>query len=457
MADYEVAVIGAGPGGYVAAIRAAQLGARTCVIENRELGGTCLNRGCIPTKIYLHASDVLREGKGADDYGISFGEPSIDYAKLNETRDKIVGGLRKGVAGLLKKNGVDVIEGTASFESAHALKIETADGEKKVSAENIIIATGSEAARPKFFPIDGEKIITSDEILNLDHVPESLLVVGGGYIGCEYGGFFSQMGAQVTIVEMLDQILPMNDVDVAKAIVRSFKKRKMKVMTSAKVEDLKATDKGISCKVGDKTIEAELALVAIGRKMNSDIPGLEDAGIVVENGAIVIDDTCKTSVDGVYAIGDVTGKVQLAHVASAQGTVAAENITGHPRRIDYRVVPSVFFTHPQVATVGITEKEAAEQQLEIKVATFQFRGLGKAQVIGDTDGFVKLIGNAKTGELIGCQIVGPSATELIEEATVAMKLQSTIEEIAHTIHPHPTLSESVMEAAESWLGLGIHS
>lgn len=457
MADYEVAVIGAGPGGYIAAIRAAQLGAKVCVIENRELGGTCLNRGCIPTKIYLHASDLLREGKGADDYGISFGEPSIDYAKLNEKRDKVVGGLRKGIEGLLKKNGIDVIEGTASFESAHTLKIETADGEKKVSAENIIIATGSEAARPKFFPIDGKKIITSDEILNLDHVPESLLVVGGGYIGCEYGGFFSQMGAQVTIVEMLDQILPMNDVDVAKAIVRSFKKLKMKVMTSAKVEDLKATDKGISCKVGDKTIEAELALVAIGRKMNSDIPGLEDAGIVVEKGAIVIDDTCKTSVDGVYAIGDVTGKVQLAHVASAQGTVAAENITGHPRRIDYRVVPSVFFTHPQVATVGITEKEAAEQQLEIKVATFQFRGLGKAQVIGDTDGFVKLIGNAKTGELIGCQIVGPSATELIEEATVAMKLQSTIEEIAHTIHPHPTLSESVMEAAESWLGLGIHS
>ncbi|NQT19611.1 MAG: dihydrolipoyl dehydrogenase, partial [Planctomycetes bacterium] len=419
MADYDAAVIGAGPGGYVAAIRAAQLGAKTCIIENRELGGTCLNRGCIPTKIYLHVSDVLREGKSASDYGLSFGEPTVDYGKLNEKRDKIIGGLRKGIAGLLKKNSVDVIEGKAAFESAHTLKIETADGQKKISAENIIIATGSEAARPKFFPIDGRKIITSDEILDLDHVPESLLVVGGGYIGAEYGGFFSQMGTQVTIVEMLDQILPMNDLDVAQAVVRAFKKSKMKIITSAKVEDLKATDSGISCKVGDKTIEAELALVAIGRKMNSDVPGLEDAGIEVENGAIVIDDTCKTTVDGVYAIGDVTGKVQLAHVASAQGIVAAENITGHPRTIDYRVVPSVFFTHPQVAAVGITEKQAAGQQLDVKVATFQFRGLGKAQVIGDTGGFVKLIGNAKTGELLGCQIVGPSATELIEEAAVA--------------------------------------
>ena len=457
MADYDVAVIGAGPGGYVAAIRAAQLGAKACVIEKRELGGVCLNRGCIPTKIYLHAADLLREGTGAGNYGISFGEPSIDYQKLNKTRDSIVGGLRKGIAGLLKKNKVDLIEGAASFESSQALKVEGPDGEKTISASNIIIATGSEAARPKFFPFDGEKIITSDEILHLDHLPESLLVVGGGYIGCEYGGFFNQMGAKVIIVEMLDQILPMMDTDTAAALTKDFKKRKIDVLTSSKVEDLKATDKGTSCKVGDKTIEAELALVAIGRKMNSDIPGLAEIGVELENGAIVIDDQCRTSVDGVYAIGDVTGKIQLAHVASAQGIVAAENITGHPRSMSYRAVPSVFFTHPQIAAVGITEKEAAEQQLEVKVAKFSYRGLGKAHVINDTGGFVKLIGNAKTGELLGCQIIGPSATELIEEAVVAIQLQSTVDEIAHTIHPHPTLSESVMEAAESWLDLGIHS
>jgi len=457
MSDYDVAVIGAGPGGYVAAIRAAQLGGSTCVIEKRDLGGVCLNRGCIPTKIYLHAADLLREAESAPNYGISFGKASVDYKKLNETRDSIIAGLRKGVAGLLKKNKVDVIEGAASFQSPQTLKIEAGDGDRTVSASNIIIATGSEAARPGFFPFDGEKIITSDEILDLDHVPESLLVVGGGYIGCEYAGFFNRMGAKVTIVEMLDHILPMMDIDVASALSKDFKKRKIEVLTSSKVEDLKAEGKGVSCKVGDQTIRAEVALVAIGRKTNSDIPGLEEIGIELDNGAIVIDDKCETTADGIYAIGDVTGKVQLAHVASMQGIVAAENITGHPRRMNYRAVPAVFFTHPQIAAVGITEKEAAEQQLEVKIGKFHFRGLGKAHVINDTGGFVKLIGNAKTGELLGCQIIGPAATELIEEAAVAIQLQSTVDEIARTIHPHPTLSESIKEAAESWLGLGIHS
>jgi len=456
MADYDVAVLGAGPGGYVAAIRAAQLGGKVCIIEKRHLGGVCLNRGCIPTKIYLHAADLLREGRNAGDYGITFGEPAIDYKKLNATRDKIVSGLVKGIGGLLKKNNVDLFEGTGSFESAQALKIETADGEKTVTASNIIIATGSEAARPKFFPFDDEKVLTSDGILQLDHVPESLLVVGGGYIGCEVGGFFNLMGSKVTIVEMLDQVLPMMDADVAQHLTREFKKRKMEVLTSSKVEDLEATDKGVRCKVGDRTIEAELALVSIGRALNSDIPGLEEIGVKLDQGAIVIDDQCRTSVDGIYAIGDVTGKIQLAHVASAQGIVAAENIMGHPRRMSYRAVPSVFFTHPQIAGVGMTEKEAAAEQIDVKVSKFQFRALGKAHVIGDTGGFVKLIGNAKTGELLGCQIVGPMATELIEEAAVAIQLQCTVEELARTIHPHPTLSESLMEAAEAWMGLGIH-
>jgi len=456
MAKYDVAVLGAGPGGYVSAIRAAQLGAKVCIIEKRHLGGVCLNRGCIPTKIYLHATDLLREGNSAADYGITFGKPKIDYTKLNKTRDKIIGGLVKGVAGLLKKNNIDLFEGFGSFESTHTLKIETEGGQEKVTASNIIIATGSEAARPKVFPFDDEKIVTSDGILQLDHLPESLLVVGGGYIGCEVGGFFNLMGTKVTIVEMLDQILPMMDADVAAYLTREYKKRKLDVLTSSKVEDLKAAGKGVSCKVGDQTLEAELALVSIGRSLNSDIPGLAETGIKMDRGAIIVDDQCRTSVDGIYAIGDVTGKIQLAHVASAQGIVAAENITGHPRRMNYRAVPSVFFTHPQIAGVGMTENEATAEQIDFKASVFQLRALGKAHVIGDTGGFVKMVGHAKTGELLGCQIVGPMATELIQEATVAIQLQSTIEELAHTIHPHPTLCESLMEAAEGWMGLGIH-
>ena len=318
-------------------------------------------------------------------------------------------------------------------------------------------ATGAEPARPKFLPIDGKKIITSDELLAVDHIPASMLVIGGGYIGCEYAAFYAAIGTKVTIVEMLDQLIPMMDADIAAELARSMKKAGLEIYTSSKAEDLKATDKGVSCRVGDKTIEAELALVAIGRKLNSDAPGVKELGIAVEKNAIVIDDKCRTNVDGVYAIGDVTGKIQLAHVASAQGIVAAENIMGHPRSMSYRVVPAVIFSHPQISSVGLSEKDAAAQQIEVKVSKFNFRGLGKSMVIGDTAGYIKLIGHAKTGELLGCQMIGPSTTELIEEAAVAIRLQSTVEEIAHTIHPHPTLSEGMMEAAESWMGQGIHS
>ncbi|HUS59090.1 MAG TPA: dihydrolipoyl dehydrogenase [Planctomycetota bacterium] len=457
MADYDVAIIGSGPGGYVAAIRAGQLGGKACVIDNRELGGVCLNRGCIPTKILLHAADILREAGKGPDYGITFGQPSIDYSKLVKTRDSIVAKLRQGVAGLLRKNKVEFIQGTAAIEAVGKVKVISPQGDRTISAANIIIATGAEPARPGFLPIDGKKIITSDELMTLDHIPSSMIVIGGGYIGCEYAAFYAAMGTKVTIVEMLDQLIPMLDTDIAAELTRNLKKAGLDIYTSSKAEDLKATDKGVSCRVGDKTIEAELALVAIGRKLNSDMPGIKELGIAVEKNAIVIDDKCRTNIDGIYAIGDVTGKIQLAHVASAQGIVAAENIMGHPRAMSYRVVPAAIFSHPQIATVGMGEKDAAAQQIEVKVSKFNFRGLGKAMVIGDTTGYVKLIGHAKTGELLGCQMIGPNTTELIEEVAVAIKLQSTVEEVARTIHPHPTLSESVMEAAESWMGLGIHS
>ena len=457
MADYDVAVIGAGPGGYVAAIRAAQLGGKVCVVENRELGGVCLNRGCIPTKIILHAADLLREGKNAADYGITFGQPAVDFAKLVKQRDSIIGKLRQGVGGLLKKNKVEHIQGTASLEGVGKVKVDAPQGERKLTAANIIIATGSEPARPSFLPIDGKKIITSDEIMFLDHIPASLVVIGGGYIGCEYAGFFNCMGAKVTIIEMLDQLIPLMDADVADELTKAFKKAGIDICTSSKAEDLKATDKGMSVKVGEKVIEAELCLVSIGRTRNSGMAGIKELGITMAKDAIVINEKCQTSVDGIWAIGDVTDKIQLAHVASAQGIVAAENIMGHRRAMDYRAVPAVVFSHPQISAVGMTEKDCKARQIDYKVGKFPFRALGKAMVIGDTTGFVKLIGNAKTGELLGCEMIGPGVSELIEELTVAIKLQSTVDEVARTIHPHPTLSEAAMEAAENWLGLGIHS
>ena len=458
---YDIAVIGSGPGGYVAAIRAAQLGARVACIDKGALGGTCLNRGCIPTKALLEASHIVAAaGKHAKSFGIEFAEPQIDYRKMVEHKDAVVARLNRGVGQLFKANGVEHLTGIAAFTGPDTIEVTSGAGDgTTVNAKKIIIATGSEPFSIPAFAFDGEQILSSTEILNLKERPESLLILGGGYIGCEFACFFAELGTRVHVVEMLDRLLPLGDPDVSKEITGALKRLKVKVHVGAKLETLEPGAGKVTGTLSDgKTIEAVKALVCVGRKLNSDGLNLDAAGVVPgEKGAIPVNEHCQTNVPNIYAIGDVTGKLLLAHLASKMGLVAAEHAMGRPARIDYRVVPACVFTHPEEAGVGLTEAEAAEQGIEVKVFKFPVPILGRAQAAGESGGFVKLVGDAKTGELLGAQIVSSRAGDLIAAATLGMQLETTIEEIAHTIHTHPTLGEGLLEAAEGWLGQGIHT
>ena len=454
---YDVAVIGSGPGGYVAAIRAAQLGANVACIEKDALGGTCLNRGCIPTKALLEASHVVAAVKHAP--GIEFGEPKVDYGKMVENKDAIVGRLNKGVGGLFKKNKITHVAGIGKLVAADEIEVTSLVGETSaVKAKKIIIATGSEPLNIPVFAFDGEMILSSTDILNQKELPESLLVLGGGVIGCEFACFYAEMGVPVTIVEMMDRCLPLGDADVSKEITKALKKLKVKIHTGAKLEKLeKAGGKVVGTLSNGKTVETAKALISIGRKLNADGIGLEDVGVEIgEQKQIVINEHCQTSVPNIYAIGDVTGKLLLAHLASRMAIVAAEHAMGENAAIDYRVVPACVFTHPEAAEVGLTEAAATEQGIDAKAFVFPIQVLGRAQALGELGGFIKLVGDTKTGELIGAQIVCSRAGEMIAEMALAMKLEATVDEIAKTIHVHPTLSEGTMEAAEGWLGHGIH-
>jgi len=456
--DYDLLILGSGPGGYVAAIRAAQLGAKVALIEERELGGTCLNRGCIPTKALIESVHVLSLAQRGEEYGVACENVSPDYASMHARKDDVVKKLRGGVGMLMKKNKVDVIAGRGKLLDRNTIEVAGKDGASRVKGKNIIIATGSEPLRLKGFPFDGENVITSDEALAQTEVPKSVLIVGGGYIGAEWASIYSGLGVAVTVVEMMDQLLPRSDTDVAKELLRAFKKAKMKVHLGTKVESVKPGAKGVSCKLssGD-SVTVDKVLVCVGRALNSADIGLEAAGVKTEKGAIVIDDQCRTSAPTVFAIGDVTAKLMLAHVASRQGIVAAEAAMGRDSRMAYGVVPACVFTNPEIASVGMMNAECAEAGIEIKEATFPFAALGKAQAIGETRGWAKIIAGAKHGEVLGVHVVGPHASDLIAEAALAMSMEATVEEIAHTIHAHPTLPESLMEASESWLGQGIHT
>ncbi|MCD5390261.1 dihydrolipoyl dehydrogenase [candidate division NPL-UPA2 bacterium] len=459
----KIVVIGAGPGGYVAAIRAAQLGSEVMVIEKSELGGTCLNVGCIPTKALLASAELLSTINNASKFGITVGEVSPKLPEMMARKEKIVAGLRKGIEYLFKSRKIALLKGVGKILEPGKVEVVKGDGSKdEVSADRIIIATGSGPARPKIFPFDGEKVITSDEALSLKEVPESLLIVGAGAIGVEFACIFASLGTKVTVVEMLAQSIPTEDSEIARELEKSLKRRGIKIYTGTKIEKVEATGSAGTPKLkvesrlssGEK-IEVEKVLVAVGRKLNSE--GLEEIGLRLDGGRVMANEKMETNIPNIYAIGDVAGGLLLAHKASAEGIVAAENASGHNSAMDYRVVPTCIFTSPEVASVGLTEKKAEEAGHKLKVGKFPFRALGKAHAIGEVDGLIKIIADASSDEILGVHIVGPHATDLIAEAALAMKTEVTAEELGSTIHAHPTLAEGLMEAAHAVHAVAIHS
>jgi len=460
--DVDVCVIGTGPGGYVAAIRGAQLGLKVAVVEREELGGVCLNRGCIPTKAMLRSADLLTTFMHSADFGILAENVRVDYAKVLARKDKVVKQLVGGVASLLESNGVQVIRGSGRLVERGKVVI-TGANEATISAKDVIIATGSEPASLPIKGASGSGVIDSDGALELREVPQSMLVIGGGAVGAEWANIFGAFGSQVTLVEMLPTLLPLEDEDMGRALARSLSRRGITVHTDAKLEEISDGDDGK--KVGTLTLKdgkqervaADMVLIGVGRKPNTEGLGLDDVGVKTNRrGFIEIDDQLRTSVPNVYAIGDVSGKQLLAHLASHQGITAMETIAGQDKTMDYKAVPSCTFTHPEVATVGLSEREARDKGYDVRVGKFPLAASGRAMTYGDTDGLVKVVADAKYGELLGVHIIGPSASDMIPEAVLGIRLEATLEDITGTIHAHPTMAESVMEAAWAASGAALH-
>ena len=456
----KVAVIGGGPGGYVAAIKAAMLGADVTVIEKRRVGGTCLNVGCIPTKALLASSSLITSIKEAKDFGISIdGNIEADFESIMGRKNKIVNQLISGIEFLFDKRGIKLVNGFGKLIDKNKIEVKKEDGTIEViEADKIILANGSQPVILPMFPYDGETIITSDEALNLKEVPKSLLIVGGGVIGCEFGQFFKTLGTEVTIVEMFDQLLPLEDKDVAKQLQRQFKKDKIKVMTGIRIEKCEIVDDEVVATLSNgKQVKAEKALLSIGRKPYLDNLGVEDIGITLERGKIVVNENLETNIEGIYAIGDLINTPFLAHVASKEGLIAAQNaVCGNSKTVNYKAVPRCVYTEPEVAGVGKTEKELQQQGITYKVGQFDFRALGKAQAIGHFQGFIKILADQED-KVIGASIVGPHATDLLTELSLAVHLGLTVEQVGDVIHAHPTLSEGIMEALHDVNGECIHA
>lgn len=457
--NYKVVVIGGGPGGYVAAIRAAQLGASVALVEKGEVGGTCLNRGCIPTKALSAGAGVVRTVSRAGEFGVGTGEVTIDLGRLIDRKNRVVARLVQGVQFLLKKNKVELIKGTARLAGRGVVAVDGPEGPRELAAENIILATGTDPALISAFGYDGDRVITSDEALNLAAVPPRLLIIGGGVIGCEFASIFSALGSKVSVVELMPTILPLMDREVARQLQGLFKRQGITVRAGARIQGVARRPESVTAVLeGGEEIEADIALISIGRVMRLKGLGLEDAGVALgERGEVLVDERMQTSVPGVYAVGDITGKAMLAHLASAQGLVAAENIMGGHRAMDYRVVPACVFSHPEVGSAGITSQEAESAGIKVKTGKFSFIASGKAQAMGETEGFVKVLADPDTDLILGVHIVGPHATDLIAEAAAAMQAGFTAGQLAGTIHAHPTLAEAVMEASGAVHGMGIHS
>lgn len=457
MSKFDVIVLGSGPGGYVAAIRASQLGFKTAVIEKENLGGVCLNWGCIPTKALLKSAEVFNYLKNAESYGITVKEADQDFGKVMKRSRGVADGMSKGVQFLMKKNKIEVINGYGKLKPGKKVDV---DG-KEYSADHIIIATGARSRELPNLKQDGTKVIGYREALTLDKQPKSMIVVGSGAIGSEFAHFYNAMGTEVTIVEYLPNLVPVEDEDVSKQFERSFKKAGIKVMTNASVEKVDTSGKMVKATVktkkGEEILEAEIVLSAVGIVSNIENIGLEDVGIVTDKGKIMVNDWYQTNIPGYYAIGDVVPGQALAHVASAEGITCVEKIKGlDVQPIDYGNIPGCTYATPEIASVGMTEKQAKEAGYELKVGKFPFSASGKASASGATDGFVKVIFDAKYGEWLGCHMIGAGVTDMIAEAVLGRKLETTGYEVLKTVHPHPTMSEAVMEAVADAYGEVIH-
>ncbi|WP_027002691.1 dihydrolipoyl dehydrogenase [Hugenholtzia roseola] len=461
-ANYDLIVIGAGPGGYVAAIRASQLGMKVAVVEREALGGICLNWGCIPTKALLKSAQVFEYVKHAADYGIQIAEASADFNGMIARSRNVANGMSKGIEFLFKKNKIEKLMGIGKLVSKESVEVTTAEGKKEVyTAKNIILATGGRSRQLPNLPIDGKKIIGYREAMSLPTQPKKMVIVGSGAIGVEFAYFYAAVGTEVTIVEFMPRIVPVEDEDVSKELERQYKKMGIKILTSSEVT--KVDTAGAGCKVlvknakGEEVIECDIVLSAVGVETNLENLGLEQLGIKTEKGKVLVDDFFQTNVKGVYAIGDIVRGPALAHVASAEGIICVEKIAGHhPEPLDYNNIPGCTYCTPEIASVGLTEAKAKEMGYEVKVGKFPFSASGKASAAGAKEGFVKVIFDAKYGEFLGAHLIGANVTEMIAEVVVARKLETTGHEILKAVHPHPTMSEAIMEATAAAYGEVIH-
>jgi len=458
----KIAIIGGGPGGYVAAIRAAQLGAEVTIIEKERFGGTCLNKGCIPTKVLLHTTEQLEMiKKDYNEMGIRVSDVGMDWRQLQERKEKIVGRLVRGVEGLLSNNKIVKIEGEGSFVNKNKISVKMKDGTKtSVDFDYAIIAAGS---KPVIIPLPGVNlpgVITSDEALSLSKVPKSMVIIGGGVIGAEFAAVYNALGCKVIIVEMLDNIVANMDKDIVQPLKDKFIKNGVEIHTGTKVVSISKSNEGLSVNTvsyqGEASFIGEKVLLSIGRKPETDNMGLENLNVKTERGAIVVNKNMRTDTDNIYAIGDCTGGVMLAHVASAEGIVAAESIMGKKPQIDFKTIPYCVYTKPELAGVGLTEEQAKTKGYEIKTGMFPMYINGKAMIEGETEGIVKYIADAQTGEILGLHMAGPRATDLIVEGALAIRLEATVDEITSTIHAHPTIGEALQEAAHAVHGNAIH-
>lgn len=462
MSKYDIIVLGSGPGGYVTAIRASQLGFKTAVIEKESLGGVCLNWGCIPTKALLKSAEVFNYLKHAEDYGLKLENADKDFDAVIKRSRNVADGMSKGVQFLMKKNKIDVIEGFGKLKSGKKVAVTGKDDKTtEYEAKHIIIATGARTRELQSLKQDGKRVIGYREAMNLKEQPKSMIVVGSGAIGVEFAHFYNAMGTEVTVVEFLPNLVPLEDEEISKQFERSFKKAGIKVMTNSSVESVDTSGKTIKATVktkkGEEILEADVVLSAVGIKTNIENIGLEELGIKTDRDKIIVSQYYETNVEGIYAIGDVVAGPALAHVASAEGITCVEKIAGlHVEPIDYGNIPGCTYASPEIASVGMTEKQAKEAGYELKVGKFPFSASGKAKAAGTADGFVKVIFDAKYGEWLGCHMIGAGVTDMIAEAVLGRKLETTGHEVLKAIHPHPTMSEAVMEAVADAYGEVIH-